>query len=307
MGLSRIFKKELVLFFSAFFLLTTFSEAAFQVPFLSAQASSMGGVSLAALRDPAAVFTNPAAIAGLRIFETNFTYTNMFAGLSGVQNIGAGFSAAGLPTRIGSFSLGVGIFNASALLEERTVFLGFATSVGKGMQLGVTGKHLYHAYKPASDSAWAQDPVFANGTSRGAIAADVGLIVPFGVNFRLGLSVLNVNEPDVGLVNEDRVRRQAQAGITMTILGLEAVGDFAFPSKEAGIGRATPSFGLEKNFYRNSMALRLGASPAQWSAGMGLRTGRVGFDYAWVFHRTLTEQNLGSHTVGVRLQFRGFR
>src|SRR4051812_17229448 len=74
------------------------ARAAFQNPLLTPQASAMGGASLGSLGDPTALFLNPAAASGLKTFDAYVSYSQLFAGLNGVDAIGQTFVAAGVPT-----------------------------------------------------------------------------------------------------------------------------------------------------------------------------------------------------------------
>jgi hypothetical protein len=280
------------------------ARAAFDQPFLTAQSASMGGASLAGSGDPAAIFVNPADTAGLKRVQTYFTYNSLFTGLSGASGMGNGFIATGVPTRIGSLSAGVGLFSAPGLMQERTVSLGFARSFA-GVQVGVAAKALSHAFSQGGDPLAANDPVFRSGSARSAASFDAGVSFPLGGVLQAGVAVRNINRPDVGLASEDRVPRQVQAGLALKVFGIRATGDLSVLQSGASTGQAVPAFGLEKVISDGKMAFRLGASTNQISGGFGIMLGRVGLDYALVFHRDLMQNNAGSHTVGLRLEFGG--
>jgi hypothetical protein len=281
-------------------------RAAFQLPFLTAQSRAMGSAPVVEEKDPAALFTNPAGMAGMDQLEGYFSSSNMFSGLSGVDSIRTGFVAGALPTRYGSLGVGIGIFHAADLLQENTLSVGLARNLFDTVQVGVAGKYLHHSYMPEGDPLAAHDPVFQNGTSRGAFALDLGAAAPLRGPVRFHLAVRNLNEPDVGLVTTDRVKREIEMGSVLKILNWKVTGGLSWlNSRETGLKRLVPSFGLEKSMHDGRVAFRFGASTTEWGGGFGVKVGRVGFDYALILNQNLRESDAMTHTVGMRFQFGG--
>lgn len=284
------------------------ARAAFDGPTASVQASAMGGASLAGRADPASLFLNPAAAAGLVHPEAYLMYDQPYAGL-GVGGLGQGFAAFGVPAGRGAFSAGVSDFQASGLLEERIVGVSYARPLFGGIKAGVTGKYLYHDYKISGDALAAADPVFKNGTSRGAFAVDLGLTAPLARNLRLGLAVRNLNQPDVGLSSADRVPREFQAGLSYLIedWDLRLTADDTYRAQPSGVfqQRNTPGVGLEKGFEHDQVFFRAGATPTQAGAGVGIAVGPMTVDYAFLITYGLVANNAGTHMIGLRYRFGG--
>jgi hypothetical protein len=281
------------------------ASAAFDTPFYSGQAAAMGGASLAADGDPAGVFVNPAVIGEMKAPQAYFTYNSMYAGLAGVGSLSQGFLAAGLPTKLGSFALGLGTLDAQGLLQERTLSLGFARTVWDGLRLGVAGKYLYHVYEPGSDPLAAQDPVFSAGTARGAFALDAGAVLTVTERLELGLAVRNINQPDVGLASVDCAQRAVQAAAAFKFLGYKATADVSSANPDAGSNQVSPALGLEKELEGGHVTFRVGASLTEFTGGFGLRFGRIGIDYAMIIHRVLLQGNAGNQSIGLRVLFGG--
>lgn len=283
------------------------SWGAFQSTFVSPQSAAMGSASLSAKNDSTTLFTNPAGLGRLDLVDTYFMYNKLYAGLEGTGDIGEGFITVGVPTRIGAFGLGWGGFRASGLKQERTLAVSFARAINKTFQAGLALKHLHHSYLIGSDPLAAQDPVFENGTSRSAFAFDAGLIASISGPWKLGVAVRNINSPDVGLSEEDRVPREVQAGLTFdgAPTGLKVMADLSL--REAGAqgekGPVIPALGIEKAVAGDRLAFRFGVNPLEFSGGFGLKMGAIGFDYALTFKRNLIQDNMGSHMVGFRYQF----
>jgi hypothetical protein len=280
------------------------ARAAFDVPVESAQSAAMGGASLAgAGGDSSALFLNPAAGAGLSAPEGYFMYDQLFAGLSGVGSIGQGFASFAAPTRYGTVGLGFGDFAASGLLTERMLGVTFARRLFDVVDVGFTGKYLYEKY----DAAGVSDPVFGNGSSRSAVSADVGAILPLSDVLRVGLAVRNLNSPNLGLAAEDRVARQIQAGVRYDFpdQSLRLTADYAYiaAAAETLTQQSTPSLGLEKGFENDRLKFRIGLTPNQFSGGVGIQLGPLGFDYTFLLNRTVLANNAGTQMVGIRYRF----
>lgn len=283
--------------------------AAFDAPTLSAQSAAMGGASLAGNGDSSALFLNPAALSGLKRPETYLMYNRLYAGLEGVGDIGQGFAAFGLPTKLGDFGVGLSDFKASGLLEERILGLAFARRLGNALKAGIGVKFLHHRYLVGSDPAAAADPVFNNGASKGAPAVDIGAIASVTEALEVGLAVRNLNQPDLGLASEDRVPRELAVGAAYRLApyALRLSGDFVYRAQTAGTLRdkSRPSFGLEKSFQGERVKVRAGFGLDQFTGGIGLQAGPVVFDYAFVLSRELLTETAGNHQVGIRYRFGG--
>ncbi len=283
------------------------ARAAFDFAPTGAQAAAMGGSVLAGTGDSASLFLNPAGTAGLSRPEAYFMYNRYFAGLSGVEALGQGFASVGVPTKLGVLSAGYADLRAAGLLEERVVAVSFARRWFGFLDAGVTGKHLHHKYLIASDPAASADPVFRDGSSRGAFALDFGAGAVVAGPLSAALAVRNVNRPDVGLATEDRVPREYQAGLAYAVESwrLKLTADFLYRDSDSGSlkERSVPSVGLEKSLEGDRVKFRLGASPDQLSAGGGVQFDRFGFDYAFILSRNLLANNAGTHMIGIRYRF----
>ena len=285
------------------------ARAAFDQPPAGAQAAAMGAAALAARGDSSALFLNPALTAGMSRPEAYFLYNRFYAGLSGVEGLGQGFAALGVPTRLGTLGVGYGDLHASGLLSERVLGVSFARRWFDAFEAGVTGKYLHHRYLIGSDPSASSDPVFRDGTSRGAFSLDLGLSAAVIGPLRAGLAVRNVNRPDVGLASEDRVPREIQGSLSYDFedWALRLTADYLY--RDAGSGslreRSVPSVGLEKGVADGRVRFRAGAGLDTFSGGVGLQFDRLGFDYAFVLSRGLLSDNAGTHMLGVRCRFGG--
>lgn len=285
------------------------AHAAFDSPPVGARAAAMSGAGLATPGDSAALFLNPAGVAGLERPEAYFMYNRLYAGLSGVDGLSQGFAAVGIPTKLGALGVGFGHFQASGLLEERVVGVAFARRWFDAFEAGVTGKYLYHRYMTGSDPAASADPVFRDGAARGALTFDLGLRAAVSSSLTAGLALRNINRPDVGLAGADPIPREVQTSLSYAVKnwGLTLTADYLY--RDAGSGsrreRGVPGVGLEKALGGDLVKFRVGATPGQFSGGAGIQLDRLGFDYAFIISRDLPSDNAGTHRIGVRYRFGG--
>lgn len=280
-------------------------QAAFELKHASARSAAMGNSFLASANESAAVFVNPAGLAGMKSAEMSFLYGKPLAGLDGVS-LGQGHAALAVPTGFGHIGLGYAAFQAQNLMAEQTLAASYATSFQR-LQLGVTAKHLSHSYKINGDPLAANDPVFANGTSKSALTFDAGAVMPLGKFMKAGVAVRNMNSPDVGLASEDHVSREVQAGLALDLAGtgLKVAGDVFMRQSDPGSvkNQPIPFLGLEKSLAKNTLALRLGANTLEYTGGIGFRLGHMSFDYAMVMPRNLLGDGYGTHKMGMSYRF----
>lgn len=282
------------------------AAAAFQYPLISARSAAMGGVSVYGASEAGALFQSPASPAGLDVSEAYFMYNKLYAGQESA-NFGQGLMAAAVPTRVGVLGVGIANFHAAGLLDERVASVSLSRRLFGALSGGVALKYLHHDYLTGSDPLAAADPVFANGTARGAASFDAGLRAELSEGLSAGASVRNINSPDVGLADEDRVPREYQAGASYDVRpwGLRVSGDLLFRDNKVGTAgqRTVPALGLEKRFQDERVRFRFGVNTEQVTAGVGLNVGRLGFDYAFIIARNLMSDNAGTHLLGLKYRF----
>jgi hypothetical protein len=284
-------------------------HAAFQYPQLGVRSASMSGTAIPEQGDSSVIFQNAAGVSGLEHGEAYMMYNKLYAGQPGIDSIGQSLITAGAPTRWGAIGVGLSDFHAAGLLNERALGVSFSRRILSNVDAGVTAKYLYHKYAPGSDKSEVGDPVFANGTSRGAPSFDAGIIATLSKQLKASFSARNINTPDIGLDSEDRVPREYQVGLShyKAEWQLRTTADVVYRDNHVGTlrERATPTIGLEKAFGDERVKFRVGAGLDQFSAGVGIQFERFGFDYGFVLTRNLITSNAGTHMIGIRYRFGG--
>ncbi|MBI4396843.1 MAG: type IX secretion system membrane protein PorP/SprF [Elusimicrobia bacterium] len=264
----------------------------------------MGSVFLASRQDPSSLFTNPAGFADLSTSEISFLYGKPYAGLPNV-GFGTGLATFAFPTRLGQVGVGYSLFQAQDILKEQAFALSYAVPF-RLIHVGLTVKRFTQSFSPGSDPFAARDPVFQNGLSRSATGLDAGALMPIGEFLNLGAAVRNINEPDIGLITEDKILREIEAGLSVRLAGagLLTSGNVVFKrgTDGSGIESIFPYLGLEKSLAAN-FSVRAGLNRLEYTTGFGFRKGFLGLDYAIVFNRNLLEDNTGSHKIGVTYRF----
>ena len=181
-----------------------------------ARATALGGAFVAHNGDTGSIFYNPAGIAGLKRSELMTSHESLFTGLSDGSSLGRNVAAFGMPlTRkgrfLGSAVVGLDMLSLDSLYNERKLTLGFGYPMKNGVMVGAALSNFSLSY--GSDAYTEGSPVFAGGSSKSAFGLDAGIIKQAG-SLNLGLSILNINEPDLGLKYDNKVARRMSAGLS---------------------------------------------------------------------------------------------
>jgi four helix bundle protein len=317
------FLLSVILGFSILYLGSHASYAAFKDEGWGARPLGMAGAFSSVADDVNAPLFNPAGTAQLMQDEISFTYARLFLGLDlqGTK-IYTNYLAYAKPTlRWGSFGLVWTNQTVTSLYKEDTYVLNYAHSVNQyftnlpfELLLGANLKYLSNTYTLGSSIVNADDPVFRNGRIGRAYTFDFGLLFNLERN-SLGFSAKNINSPDIGLFEEDRVPREFIVGFSRYYFDFW-VFEEAFPSLDISyrdeIDRDLQiKVGGEGWLWNNTVALRAGAIHSR-SLTLGLTYNsrqlieRMEFqtDYAFLLPLTV-EENSGSHRFSMTLRFGG--
>jgi hypothetical protein len=134
----------------------------------------------------------------------------------------------------------------------------------------------------------------------------LALSIDFSAAIQAGVTVRNIRRADVGLAGRDRLHREVQGGLALTLpaWGLTASGDLFFRSRVDGSSGAQTFVGVEKSFGGPlPFILRAGAHEDRLSTGLGLARGRLSLDYAFLIPRTLSGADASTHLVQMTWRF----
>ncbi|MFH1368022.1 MAG: hypothetical protein ABII64_02720 [Elusimicrobiota bacterium] len=286
--------------------------AAFKDPGFLARPIGMGGAFTAICDDANSVWYNPAGIANLERNSILLTYSKPYLDLSGV-NMSMSFATYVMPLRkAGALAATYSLFNTVDLYQESTVMLTYAYDF-KFMNAGLNLKSLGRAV--TLDIRTIDDPVFANGNSKSAFAADIGLYKKWSEEIFTGLCVKNLNQPDVGYEAVDPVPMESRIGVAGSFK-MDNPADILLMDLDLAVRNNDSNvyLGGEIWFMDYTMAGRLGANKNEFSLGFSYifnigRTDIYGNPlYAIDTHYSFSmpfyvEGTSGSHRISLGFQF----
>lgn len=279
------------------------ANASFNDSACGARATAMGGAFTAVPGGSEAMCSNPASLLETTSPELTAVYGKLYSGLTDDSKIGQGYFAFAAPVK--SFLPGAAGFSwndtrLSDAFAETSYSVSYATSVYRGLGAGLTLKYMRRSY--VSDDYTAVDPVFANGYSKAALGADLGFFYRPAPRYALGLSLKNINRPDLGIDSADRLPVQVHAGASYLM-------KTSLVDLDASVAGSdfTAAAGAEYSFQRN-FALRMGLvagnnSRRSVNMGFGGRFGLAEFDYSFSLPLGGISGTMGSHRLAFSFRF----
>jgi len=263
----------------------------------------MGGAFTAVSGGSEAMCSNPAALVETVSPELTAVYGRLFSGLSDDSKIGQGYF--GFATPVKGYLQGAAGFawsntSLTDAYSETTYSLSYATAVYHGISAGLSLKYLRRSY--VSDDYTALDPVFSRGYGKGALGADLGFFYRPAPRYAFGLAVKNLNKPDLGLAETDRLPVEVHAGASYLLKSSLVDMDAAFSGSDYNV-----SAGAEYSFQRR-YALRMGLSAGSnarrsVNLGLGARFGLAEFNYAFSLPIGGIAGTVGSHLLAFSFRF----
>ena len=279
------------------------SYASFNDSACGARATAMGGAFAAVPGGAEAMCSNPASLLEISTPELTAVYGRLYSGLSDDSRIGQGYFGFAAPVKRylrGAAGFAWNDTRLSDAYSETTFSVSYATAVYRGLGAGLTLKYLRRGY--VSDGYTALDPVFSDGYAKGALGADLGFFYRPAPRYAFGLTVKNLNRPDLGLAAADRLPVEVRAGASYamqtSLLDLDA--SFSGPDY-------TVAAGAEYSFQRR-YSLRMGLAAGNNSRrtvnmGLGGRFGLAEFDYAFSLPIGGITGTMGSHRLAFSFRF----
>ncbi|OGF51012.1 MAG: hypothetical protein A2231_11735 [Candidatus Firestonebacteria bacterium RIFOXYA2_FULL_40_8] len=296
-------------------LLTVQMEAAFESLNVSARPIGMGGAFVAVSDDANAILWNPAGLSQLKKIEITALYSKIYWNLQD-NDINRNFIGCVLPfgKNIGTAGLGWESFNSS-LYSENVILLSFSRSIFEGFSLGFNAKAMIKTY--VSNDYTAIDPVFAGGNSAYGVSFDLGMLYKMTKDLSVGVTVDNVNRPDIHLQDTDTVRALVKGGCSLNLGSLLFFKNM-FATVELDYYRnANHDYkvagGLEGWLFDKTFAVRAGGgignnSFAEIDAGMSWIVLKVSLllqiDYAFKYSLNGSmDGTIGSHFIATTVKF----
>jgi hypothetical protein len=281
-----------------------------------ARSAALGGAYTALADDSEGIFWNPAGMVRVNADEMQFSHAEPLTGLESVRLGANSLSYVHPLKKTGALGAALTDFSVSGVYRENRFLGSYARSLEGLLPGGARGgaerlpalsggmNAVYLTRSFTSDSNG--DPVFSGGRRKSAFTLDAGLLARWDM-FSIGVSALNVTEPDLGFQSADRVPLETRVGTAWRreFLTMDAVlaADVSFRRSEADF-----HLGLETLFLRRSVAFRTGWDGGEWAVGFGYRSPApsgwgVGIDYAYGVPLRLADEGSGTHRVTVLARF----
>lgn len=289
-------------------------KAAFEENARGARGVAMGDAYGAVADTADGLYWNPASLARVSMQEISGTHADLFTGVQGVDLKTDGLSYAHPTRRQGVWGVSWNSLNSKSLYGEDTLTLGYARAItrelpflkGSDMLFGANLRYMRTRY--TLDAAAAADPVFADGNNADGWTGDLGGLVRKGP-VTAGLAFQNVNEPNFGFQEKDRVPLStrlsgAYAGHLWFLENMTLALDLVLVQKNTRL-----CAGWENMFFKDQAAFRLGVTRDEFTTGLGWRyvAARprldLGLDYAYVLPLTMAENQAVTHRFSFNVRF----
>ena len=303
--------------------------AAFEDTGTGARGTALGDNFVSMSDDATSLMYNPAELARVQQKELASEYSRLYAGLTDGSNLAQYYSwdsAQRVISYGGTVSFGWKEFTLDQLYQERTLSLGYGEWLTDNIAIGGAVKQLYHAFGVPNTivdnngNSQAGKPTFfaQNGNSNTAYSADLGMLYHYSARSSLGISIQDINEPNIALNPADheivprtiRIGESYEADRHLT-LGFEEVSrveqNLTSQTDTIWSGSAEKWWTLaagDQVAVRGSLAT--GSRQFQQGAiGAGYKLSQFEIDYAFVFNLVgVTPGNTaGTHRFSLTYRF----
>ncbi|MFH1379227.1 MAG: LysM peptidoglycan-binding domain-containing protein [bacterium] len=293
---------------------------------VGARPIGMSNAFTALADDVSAIYYNPAGLAFIKRAEFSAEYGRLYMGLDDDSNLSRSFLGYVHPIHIakdkkrfwkkkiidpdnlpyidyGTIGCGLASFSLVGDYEERALYVSYGRRLRNDWSAGVNIKNLYEKY--TIDDYLRQDPVFEYGSldSLQTISVDIGTIYKIGPMFSAGLSVWDINQPDVGLKSTNRLNRQYRWGCAYCMRNFTALLDLVQKKDDQTIHA-----GAEKWLFKRRIGVRAGYTQGSrdvrnYTMGSSINMFDMQLDYAFQFPLAGIKQVSGSHRVTFTFRF----
>ncbi len=203
--------------------------------------------------------------------------------------------------------IGYKTLSLSGTYSENFYHITYGRFINKFIALGMTVKALHDKF--IIDDYLRNSPVFKYGAtdSKNNVSFDLGAAINPLPNFYIGLSALNINEPDMGFLREDRVSSVYRLGAGMRKTDSRFALDLSYHSRKkyleilGGFERYFGILGLRGGIGYGE---RKHSRNAQISTGVSFNISKsISLDYALNYPLTHLKNTYGSHWLSFMFQF----
>ena len=182
--------------------------AAFEDTGTGARPTALGETYVSMGDDVYSLMYNPAGLANLHSPQLVSENSRLYAGLTDGSNLSQYFVGYGQPIKYGgTLALGWKQFSLDSLYSERTLSMGYGEWITHNVAAGFALKQLHHSFQAPNmivdDAGNIQSgtPSFFSqyGNASTAYSFDLGMLYRWTDRDALGISIQDVNEPNVAL------------------------------------------------------------------------------------------------------------
>ncbi|MFC2061091.1 OmpA family protein [Elusimicrobiota bacterium] len=306
---------------------------------VGARSIGMASAYTAIAEDAYAMYYNPACLEGVKWKELGMNYEKLYLGLSDNSNLGSGYVGYAQELKsIGKLKLGgtIGVgwlnFALSKYYSENTLILGYGRKIeyeikgnsgitkilnhigsgrfSGGLNVKVLSKgfgstrYTENAVNLDTGQRYGgRDPVFRNGYTKSGVGIDLGLVYKMNDWHRFAMMLRDINSPDMGLKEDDRVGRRLKMGYGYIGKNLTTAVDLTI-----GCGDVKLQGGAEKWFMERMLAVRSGLGIgsreyAELTLGGSYRYNKVFYlDYSFRYPLRGIRGVAGSHQISISMK-----
>ncbi|MFN3967045.1 MAG: type IX secretion system membrane protein PorP/SprF, partial [Endomicrobiia bacterium] len=288
-------------------LTSNFLSGAFKDPGWGARPLGLAGAFTAISDDSTAIVFNPAGLSDVYLNQFDFMYGKPFVQLEGV-NMNY-YLLTGVINLTHKTKLGIGYTNFTTENLYREDSLHIAVCYAPKLtdfneSFSGTIKFLYHNFVP--DEYTKDDIVFSKTTNSSAFSYDFGLMMKFFERIKFGISIKDINQPDMGLKDKDIVPVSYNFGVaylhSLTSMRCIYTVDTSIRAKENNI-----SLGVESWFGGEQLGIRVGANLTEIALGATYRFNvnpslsmETTYAFVWPIY---IQQTYGTHRLSIGIRF----
>ncbi len=262
------------------------------------------------------MYYNPAGLAKLRFPEISISYSRLFWGLTDNSNLNKGFIGYvhPLPPKYGTIGITWQNFSLMGYYSENILSLGYGRLFNR-LGVGLVVKMLSKSYSATlytenavnlktGEMLGGRDPVFRDGYNRISFGLDIGFIYDINKFSRVGVSIKNLNRPNMGLLEKDRLPIVIRTGYRYLNRNFMVSGDINYKNRKLSFHS-----GIEKRFFKDSFKLRAGillgdGKRRTISTGASfIFNSMFEFDYSFDYPLSGIRDIFGTHRINLNILF----
>lgn len=298
--------------------------AAFEDTSVGGRPTAMGGAYAGLADDVYSIYHNPAGLASMPQAEFAAQYSRLFIGLSDNSNINQSFLAVARPMKFqkdyGTLGAGLLRLDLAGLYQESTFILSYAKyGFMPYLSAGVNLKYLRLMYgeddytRNALDNngnaLGIADSLFTTyGNSVGRFDADLGLQYKLAHNYRVGLMISNLTEPNLALQTGvvSKLPRAYKVGFAHTgptyAIAIDAATSKSNDTSDWQVGTGAEKWMKFGMVFRGGLTIG-SRELAKVTAGLGYEVNNFRIDYALMYPLSGVKGTLGDHRFSLAARF----